>query len=486
MSDRSIFKRCGCRKPDTGKPLGNCCPRLRRKGGTWSPDHGTWHYQLELPPTPDRRRRQLRRGGFDTKDAAAADREHAKALLAAAGADSPVRHEITALLLGCRSGTALPDVETIRRRVRGGLAVAGAPTLAEYLPRWLSGHKVDPATARIYEAHIRLYIIPHLGALRLDQLKVGHIKAMYAALDERNGRIRAARASDDPAVRASVSRQRPLSTASYHRIRATLRVALNDAIAEELISFNPARHVKLGDGSRPKAREWTAERVAAWRATGYIPGTVMIWNPTQTGTFLDHAAEHEPGLYPLYLLIALRGLRRGEACGIRRFDLDLHRKQLTIANQLAQLGWTPVQKKPKSRAGDRTVALDEDTVEVLRAHLRRRNVLAERLGIAWHNSGLIFTQPDGQPLHPSMATKRFKQLIDEAGLPPIRLHDLRHVAASIAHAAGADLKSISKLLGHSTIAITADTYTEVFAEVDHAQAAASADVVSLKRRRKEA
>ena len=70
------------------------------------------------------------------------------------------------------------------------------------------------------------------------------------------------------------------------------------------------------------------------------------------------------------------------------------------------------------------------------------------------------------------------------GCPPIRLHDLRHVAASIAHAAGTDLKSISKLLGHSTITITADTYTEVFTQLDHTQAAASAAIIPLKHHRR--
>ncbi len=93
---------------------------------------------------------------------------------------------------------------------------------------------------------------------------------------------------------------------------------------------------------------------------------------------------------------------------------------------------------------------------------------------------MLFTQADGQPLHPQTVTNRFRQLIRHADLPPIRLHDLRHGAASIAHAAGADLKSISTLLGHSTITITADTYTQVFAEVDHAQAAASAAIIPLR------
>jgi integrase len=480
MAERSVHKRCGCRNRQTGRPLGRRCPSLHRKGGGWSTTHGSWHYQLELPPTLDNRRRQLRRGGFDTRDDALADRNHARALLSAAGASAHARVEVADLLQQYRSGTPLPQIDTIRQRVKAGLSAAGVPRLADYLRDWLTGLAVEPNTRSGYESYTRLYLIPYLGHLPLDELKVGHIKAMYAALDRRNAGILAARTSGDPTTRVQVRGKRTLSPTTYQRIRGVLRAALNDAIAEELITTNPARHVKI-PSRRPKPREWTPERVAAWRTTGYIPSPVMIWVPTQTGQFLDHAVDDD--LYPLFHLIAFRGLRRGEACGLRRCDLDLSRARLTVANQITQHGWTPVQKKPKSRAGDRVIALDDATIEILKAHLRRQDTLARRLGLTWHHSGLVFTRPDGQPLHPQTVTRRFQTLVAEADMPPIRLHDLRHVAASIAHAGGADIKSISKLLGHSTIAVTADTYTEVFSEVDRAQAAASAAVVPLTRRR---
>ena len=72
MSTGTTYKQCGCRDPGTGKPLGRGCPKLRRRNG-WNPDHGTWYYQLELPPRADgTRRNPLRKGGFPTKDAAGA------------------------------------------------------------------------------------------------------------------------------------------------------------------------------------------------------------------------------------------------------------------------------------------------------------------------------------------------------------------------------------------------------------------------------
>jgi integrase len=131
-----------------------------------------------------------------------------------------------------------------------------------------------------------------------------------------------------------------------------------------------------------------------------------------------------------------------------------------------QLGWEATASTPKTEASDATVALDKDTVVVLKAW--RKAQLAERLrwGKAWTDTGHVFTAERGGPLHPDRITDIFEWAAFKAGLPPIRLHDLRHGAASIAHAAGADLKAISHLLRHSSITITADTYTSVFGEAD--------------------
>jgi hypothetical protein len=119
---------------------------------------------------------------------------------------------------------------------------------------------------------------------------------------------------------------------------------------------------------------------------------------------------------------------------------------------------------PKTAAGCRAVALDKHTVTILRANRSRQ--LAQRdkrhaAGQVWTESGYVFTRKDGLPINPNYATTRFRKLTDRASLPPVRLHDLRHGAASLAHEAGADLKTLQDLLGHSSIVVTADTYTSV-------------------------
>jgi integrase len=181
--------------------------------------------------------------------------------------------------------------------------------------------------------------------------------------------------------------------------------------------------------------------------------------------------------YALFHLIAHRGLRRGEAAGLEWEDIDLDGPALTVRRQHTQRGWEVIEHGPKSEAGDRTVALDAGTVAALRTH--RRAQVAERLawGSAWVDSGKVFTQENGAPPHPATITDRFHELVAAADLPPVRLHDLRHGAASLMLAAGVDLKVVQETLGHSSITLTSDTYTSVYPAVAAAAADAAAALV---------
>jgi hypothetical protein len=132
---------------------------------------------------------------------------------------------------------------------------------------------------------------------------------------------------------------------------------------------------------------------------------------------------------------------------------------------------------PKSEAGERTISLDSHTVAVLRAHRRAQTEARLAWGAAWVDSGLVFTKEDGSALNPDTVSQRFERLVARSGLPPIRLHDLRHVAASLALAAGVPMKVVSEQLGHSSIQITSDIYSSVLPQVAQAAAQAVADLV---------
>jgi integrase len=435
MSDP--YKRCGCTELVDGKrrQLGKGCPLLRRADGTWNPRHGSWTFALSAAGRGGRRK-QVVKGGYSSQKEALAARD------------------------------------VLRDRVRRGVAVEDVK-VDVYLPEWArTKTDIKRSTQRSYGIHVTKYLVPHLGHLSLSELRVAHVADCLAEV--------------------------PGSDANRQRVRATLRSALSDAVRQGLMLINPASLVKLPSGKRPKALVWTAERVTRWReanerlegdATGEAlaaleraaqpPSAVMVWTPQQLGAFLDAAADDR--LYALFHLIAYRGLRRGEACGLRWVDIDLDAGTLTVAKQIVQLGWAPIEDDPKSDAGGRTVALDAATVAVLRAHRKRQLEDRMQWGSAWVDSGRVFTREDGSELHPASITDRFHQISDAAGLPPIRLHDLRHGAASLMLAAGVDMKIVSETLGHSSLGITSDTYTSVFPQVAAAAAEATAAMVPRAR-----
>lgn len=224
-------------------------------------------------------------------------------------------------------------------------------------------------------------------------------------------------------------------------------------------AFNPAAHVELLPGTKPKALVWSDERIARWKETGEKPSPVMVWTPEQTATFLDFVEQDR--LYVLWRLIAFRGTRRGEGCGVRWEDHSAKARSLAIATQLVQDGWEVHEGTPKTGSGIRLIALDEATNQDLLSHKARQQREREAWGEGWQDTGRISTQEDGSLLHPGKVSDLFGRLVEAAGLPPIRLHDLRHVAATLMLAAGVDIKVVSETLGHSDTRITRDIYQSV-------------------------
>ncbi|WP_335970936.1 site-specific integrase [Streptomyces sp. CA2R106] len=495
----STYRRCYCRDSETGKPLGKSCPKLATR------KHGTYSIRQELPQRTDGSRRAFNRAGYTTLKEAQTDLDRIRALLGVPRADDPEGIEqITDLLEQVADEKApIPDAEEVRRRFRSGQDLTGRLTVGEWLDLWLRGKKGRQSAISRDERCIRVHLKPRIGNLRLDRLRVAHLSEMFEAIADANVEIAESNAARHRAIndlarvpwkgaenrarrkdmKAAIATMQPfrhtVGPSTCQRIRSTLRAALNSAIAQQLITFNPAAHVELAAGKRPKAQVWSEERIAHWERTGEKPSAVMVWTPEQTGAFLDHAAGDR--LYALFHLIAFRGLRRGEACGQLWTDTKLAASLITVAKQLVVDGWEVYEDDPKTDAGARTIALDSETVAVLERHRERQDKDREEWGAGWVETGRVFTCENGAWLHPAKVTRRFNELREEIGLPPIRLHDLRHGAATLAHAAGADLKDIQEMLGHSSITITADTYTSLLPETDLAIAEAAARLVPRAR-----
>jgi integrase len=357
--------------------------------GTVEKYGSSWRIRYEAGLTPNGKRDQRSKAGFATKRAAQ------EALSEA--------------------------LEQVRR---GVVADVRGLTVGAYLTSWLDGkRKLRPSTRRAYESHIRVYLVPSIGHVRLSALRADHLDAMYETI--RSGQLR-----------------KPPGAATLRRIHATLHSALATAYKRRLITHNPAGQVEL----EPAPRNVRA-----------------VWTPSELATLLQHAAADRLGA--AYHLVAATGLRRGELCGLRWADVDLDGGALVIRRQHVEVGREIVVGAPKTKAGARTVAVDSSTIAMLKAH--KATQAAERLawGAGYSDGGLVFAREDGTPLRPEYVTRHFVALSVEAGLPRIVLHGLRHTWATHALAAGVDMLVVSRHLGHSSLALTADTYTRVLPEV---------------------
>jgi integrase len=455
-----VYKRCKC-KDDDGKELGQGCPRLRRADGSWNPRHGTWYFALELPPAPGGKRRpRMRRGGFDTRDGAEAALDDAK--------------------------------NKIRKGGDPSIRIKTGP----FLQQWLDGRiDLKPTTRRTYGMAIGTYLVPLLGHIELDALSADDITEAFATIRGWNEELAAGRP-----VR---KHQRHVGPEAMQRIRAVIRDALNDAVDNGELSYNPAmrKRVRMEAPRRWKPLAWTPAREAAfwrnyerelalypatrgdrpylaWRQMSLRPVPAMVWLPEHAGKFLAYADGHR--MCDMVELIMLTAIRRGEACGLAWPQVEADDAELLIGTERVQVGWEVVEQAPKSEAGWRAVALHEREVALL-ARIRARQA-AEREAWAgdWHETDLVFTREDGEPVHPDYVSDTFGRLAFAAGLPPVRVHDLRHAWASYALSGGIEPAVVQQRLGHSTIKLTLDTYTTVLGELAKRAAQTVGEIIPLR------
>jgi integrase len=231
--------------------------------------------------------------------------------------------------------------------------------------------------------------------------------------------------------------RRPLSPTTVHRILATLNAALSYGVRKRRLERNVAALADRPRAARTELHVWTAEEL---------------------GQFLERISDQR--LAPVFTLLATTSLRRGEALGLRWSDLDLVEGRLAVRQTLLAINSHIQFGEPKTNRSRRTVDLDPATVAILKAH--RKAQLEERAEAGLgrpRRDELAFTDDMGEPLHPNAVTRTFTKLVTEAGVPQIRLHDLRHTHATLALQAGIHVKVVSERLGHSSVSITLDVYS---------------------------
>ncbi|MEV0677165.1 site-specific integrase [Actinosynnema sp. NPDC050436] len=345
---------------------------------------------------------------------------------------------------------------TLQDANRRGVPVATTTlTVAEYFKYWLT-EIAEPSVRRTtfvsYEGLTRLYILPGLGKKKLKELSAQHIRSWLSTVGKSCqccAQGKDAKWSEKPGRKPRCCAKQPKeccnsvpAPASLRYLLRLMRAALNDAIEEDFLTRNVATLVKPPKAAKRKPRAWKVEEATK---------------------FLAVVKDHR--LYALWAVGLGIGLRRGEALGLRWEDLDLVEGRVTIAQALHRVDGKLVLEAVKTESSEATIPLPAPLVAVLRRH--KAHQAGDRLAVGdrWPDTGLVFTTPKGTPIEPRNVNRTFEALCHKAGVRVIRVHDMRHTAATILFAMGVDAATVQRILRHSSITVTTETYIEVIETV---------------------
>src|SRR2546430_3903274 len=275
---------------------------------------------------------------------------------------------------------------------------------------------VKPNTYLQYRSVIHCHLVPGLGHVFLRTLTPQHIQAFYAQK-----------------VKEGL---KPRTIALIH---AALHSALENAVKWNLISRNVASLVSLPHAQAHEIHPLTSDEVEKLVAAA-------------KGHWLE----------PILILAVTTGMRRGELLALRWNDVDLERGVLHVRRTANRLGgYGVVEHDPKTRSSRRKVVLPNVALKMLKDHRLYQDQMKAKAGDNWKALNLVFTNDFGDFISVDKLLRHFKVLLEKAGLPHMRFHDLRHSAATILLTMGVHPKVVQELLGHSTIAMTMDTYSHL-------------------------
>jgi len=327
--------------------------------------------------------------------------------------------------------------EVMAQRNRGSYVAPSRQTFAAFAADWIAGQKTQlrPSTWESYERNLRIHVTPKIGDLVLQDLQAQTLDKLYVELSDAG-----------------------LSARTVRYIATIIHKALKDATRKNLVMTNVA------DRADPPKATISAEK------------QLRTWTGDELESFL--ASIEGERLYPVFLVAATTGMRRGEVLGLRWQDVDLDAARASIRQTIICVAHEVVFSEPKTHKGRRTVPLASQTVAALKAH--RAQQTSEKLAIGpgnYHDHDLVFAAADGAPLDPESVSLVFDRRVRKSGLPRIRLHDLRHTWATLALQAGVPVKVVSEILGHASVSITYDVYSHVIPSMAEDAAAKVAALV---------
>lgn len=350
------------------------------------------------------------------------------------------------------AAAALGDILAEVRR--GAHVLPAKMTTGDWLDQWLDGLRLAPSTVASYRKNVRLHLVPRLGRVPLKSLTGARISTAYREM-EASGR------ADHRAGEG-------LSARTVRYCHTILKSALKQAVNDGLLAVNPADKAvppSMSEAKAPEMRPWTGPQLAA---------------------FLGWAGDTRQSDLAPWTLLAYTGMRRGEMLALTWRDLDLDGASVSVRRSVGVVNVEGQGKRlmegPTKGKRARMVDLDEGTVAMLRRWRLERAGISLQLA---KDDALVFGNLAGEHLHPERFSARFAEklaqcdrALGEAAPPTIRLHDIRHVHATMLLQAGVPVKVVSERLGHATVMITLETYAHVMPGMQAEAAATFARLMS--------
>ena len=320
---------------------------------------------------------------------------------------------------------------------------AGQYTVGQWLDLWLENYaklKVRPSSYQTYQGFIKNHVKPSIGDIPLSKLTTMDLQQLYKKLLE-SGRVDRVEAKSKP---------KGLSAKTVRNIHQMISSACGFAVNQKLLASNSACACALPRIERKEMKT--------------IP-------PDKLTSFFDEAKES--GVFELYYIDLLTGLRRGELLGLKWDDVDLKNGILHVRRQIMRQNGAVVEAPLKTKNSYRSIAIPADAVEVLKTQ-------REKVGCG---SEYVFPSPTGGPISPDSVLHMLQRVLKRAGLERVRFHDLRHTFATLVLQNGVDIKTVSGMLGHYSAGFTLDTYAHVTTAAQRTAANTMGNILSGAVRR---
>ena len=317
------------------------------------------------------------------------------------------------------------------------LTKSGKYTVGLWMDEWFENVakiKVRASSHQTYKGYIENHIKPNIGNIPIEKLTTMDLQKFYRKLLTK-GRIERIESKDQP---------KGLSAKTVRNINQVISSAMDLAVAQKIIPANPTNACAL-----PKIEHQEMQTIPA----------------DQLQAFLQEAKA--TGVYEMYYIELATGLRRGELLGLKWQDIDWKNGVIKVRRQVARVEGQIKEAPLKTKNSYRTVTISQQAIEVLKGQKKKTN------------DAYVFPSPNGGPISPDSVNNMLKRVLERAGIPKVRFHDLRHTFATIALQNGVDIKTVSGMLGHFSAGFTLDTYAHVTTSAQKEAAQTMGNVLSV-------